>query len=493
MVKKTKSLNLVKRLKAKDVRQRRQALRCVSPDDARYTSATNALRDYVSYEAEIKTAAYVQYILLETRAEFGKASRRNVREVKQALSKFDPLNAFLIEDEITHHDQLAVIDEIGRHVSIETKSLLHPGTTSYDIVDTLRAYLFKGAWFGKIRPKVCEGIERLCQLSEMSEKENLIQVGRTHLQDTSPVPFSMTLAAYARRFSEMVQYCDRHFKDLRGKVSGIVGTGASIDIVIGEGKALKFEKAALKKLGLKPDYAATQITSRERQCYVGEGLATLALVLGNFANDMRYLYSSAVGEINSRKDAARLGGSSADAGKNNPIQWENIAGKAALIASGMLVLHATIDSNLGRDLRNSVQGRYQPQTMMVQTYEAFSRFLKELGQFSINADRMRENLVYVRDNPTEAMTAILRAKGFLHSEYGEGHNFVKEMAKRAKTQKKGLVNVCLRDDEFREFFGALPKRESEILLGDIEKYIGPAYKKARNNRAYSRGVIARAA
>ncbi|MCX6742419.1 MAG: lyase family protein [Candidatus Pacearchaeota archaeon] len=487
-----KSLNLVGRLKKRDVRKRRDALRCISPDDARYTFATNALADYLSYEAEIKTAAYIQYVLLETRAEFGKAERKHVRRVKASLDKFDPLNALLIEDEVTHHDQIAVIDEIGRHVPLETKALLHPGTTSYDIVDTLRAYLLKKAWFEKIRGKVCEGIEKICQLSELSEKENILQVGRTHLQDTSPVPFSMTLAGYARRFAEMVEYCDRSFNDLRGKVSGIVGTGASVDMVIGEGKSLKFEKAVLKKLGLKPDYTATQITGREKLCLAGEGITLLAKVLGNFANDMRILYSSAVGEVNSRKDAARLGGSSADAGKNNPINWENIAGKAEVIASGMHVLHAMLDSNLGRDLRNSVQGRYQPQTMMVQTYEAFSRLYKELGQFSINADKMQANLAYVRENSTEAMTAILRARQFIHSEYGEGHNFVKVMAKEAKTKKKGLLNICLRDDEFREFFGSLPKKESSILLGDIEKYVGHAYKRAKDNREYSRRVIKKA-
>lgn len=488
-----KTPNLVGRLKAIDVRKRRQALRCISPDDARYTSATNALADTLSYEAEINAAAYLQYVLLETRADFGGAGRTHVRIVKEALDKVDPLNILLLEEEVTHHDQLAVIDEIGRHVPPETKALLHPGTTSYDIVDTLRAYLLKKAWFGTIRQKVCEGIEKLCQLSERAEEEHILQVGRTHLQDTSPVPFAMTLAAYARRFSEMIEYCDRQFNDLRGKASGIVGTGASIDIVIGKGKALKFERAFLKKLGLKPDYAATQITSRERLCFVGEGLSNLALVLGNLANDMRYLYSSAVGEVNSRRDAARLGGSSADAGKNNPINWENIAGKTALIVSGMSVLHAMVDSNLGRDLRNSVQGRYQPQQMMVQTYEAFSRFLKELGQFSINADRMHDNLAYVRDNPTEAMTAVLRAEGFVHSQYGEGHNFVKEMAKQAKAKKKDLLSICLKDDEFRGLFGSLPKREAAILLGEIELYVGPAYRKAEINRGYARRVIKKVA
>jgi len=57
----------------------------------------------------------------------------------------------------------------------------------------------------------------------------------------------------------------------------------------------------------------------------GHALVTLMHVIGDFANDIRILYSSDIGEVTSRDNAERLGGSSADAGKNNPINYENIS------------------------------------------------------------------------------------------------------------------------------------------------------------------------
>ena len=96
-----------------------------------------------------------------------------------------------------------------------------------------------------------------------------MQLGRTHLQDTSPVLFGSMIAGYAARIADRLEKCDNSFGDLRGKVSGIVGTGASVDMVIGEGKSIEFERSVLDKLGLKPDYTSTQVVQKERLVDVG--------------------------------------------------------------------------------------------------------------------------------------------------------------------------------------------------------------------------------
>ncbi|MBW2966410.1 hypothetical protein KY342_04880, partial [Candidatus Woesearchaeota archaeon] len=307
-----------------------------------------------------------------------------------------------------------------------------------------------------------------------------------HLQNTSPVPFGATLAGYAARFANRVERCDEYFNDLRGKISGIVGTGASIEMVIGKEKALEFEEAVLKKLDLKPDYTATQIVQKERLADVGHGLVTLMHVLGDFANDMRLLYSSAINEVTSRDNAERLGGSSADALKNNPINYENICGKVVVVESGMRVLYDMIHSDLQRDLRGSVQARYQPQAMMVETYESFSRFNnRALTQLSVNEDTMARNLQPVKDNPSEAMVAILRGAQWVHSKYGVGHDFVKEMGKKAQKQGIRLLDAALEDDEFRNLYDILPKDKQDILNGKLEKYVGAAKEKAGLNIAYA--------
>ncbi|MBI4140457.1 hypothetical protein HY485_01325 [Candidatus Woesearchaeota archaeon] len=459
-------------------------LKCINPDDAKYWKTTKKLSHYLSAEAEWRCFAFVQKVLLETRKEFGQAQQKHVDEVSVALEKISPLNMALLEEKVTKHDQLAVIEEIGRFVSPETKALLHPGTTSYDIVDTARSYLLKKAWTEVIRPKVKEVVSKLCDLAE--QHIDLLQVGRTHLQDTSPITFGSMIASYAKRIAERTQKCDNAFDGLLGKISGIVGAGASIEVVIGKGKARDFENCVLEKLGLKADPAATQIVAKERIVDVAANISTLMGVSANFANDMRILYSSAIGEVTSLDAAARLGGSSADAGKNNPVNYENIKGKARVVESSFTIVNGLLETNLQRDLCNSVQARYEPQLMMTRMYESYCRLSKALDELSVNDGRMRENLVSVRERPTEAMTAITRAHCYIHPKYGVGHDVVKKFAKEAKISKRKLIDVALEDEHFRTAFNSWPEWHQRILNGELELYLGATKEKAKENVAYAR-------
>jgi len=489
MARKKEEWDLISKLSPAERAEGEFALDCISPDDGKYRKASKELMPYLSARAEWDGCIKVQRTLLETRVEFGKARKEDLDALDLAIPQVRELNISLLEeDKRLNHDQLAVLAELGLHMPESVEAVLHPGTTSYDILDTARAYLLKGAWNEIIRPQIAKGIEKLCQLSEKSQ--SLLQTGRTHLQNTSPVPFGTTFALYAARLAERVERCDYYFAALKGKISGIVGTGASIDMVIGSGKSLEFERAVLGKLGLEPDLTATQIVSKERVADIGHGLTTIAEVLGNFANDIRILYSSAIKEVTSRDNKERLGGSSADATKNNPIQYENMAGKAAVVESGMRVLYEMIHSDLQRDLRNSVQARYQPNAMMVQVYEMFTRLDKSLDNFSINEDRVAENLKYVRRNPGEAATAILRGEtGWVHSQYGPGHEFVKKIGQIAQREGRPLLEVALTDSEFRLLYDSLPSEKQNILSGQLELYTGSAFERAETNRATARRII----
>jgi len=472
-------LNRVSKLGPEQEAIARFRMTTISPDDGKYAKKVDPLRMYLSSGAEWLECAKIQYVLLKTRKSFGQAEESDVRKVSRAIKKFDTLNASLLEEEITKQDQLAVLKELGRGTSMTIEALLHPGTTSYDILDTARSRLLKNAWNDVMKPEMLKSVRSLCNLA--NTYAGVIQVGRTHLQNTSPVLFSGVLAGYAVRLADRIELCDQYFNDLRGKISGIVGTGASIDMVIGEGKSMEFESKVLKALGLKPDYTATQIVQKEKLADVGHGLVTLMHILGDFANDMRLLYSSAIQEVSDRKGSARLGGSSADAMKNNPIDWENIGGKVAVVESGMRVLYDMIHSDFQRDLRNSVQGRYQPGMMMAQTYESFVRMNKALTTLSVNEDKMAENLIPVRNNPSEAMVAILRGEGWIHSKYGIGHDFVKKMGILSNTNKEKLLDTCLKDEEFQKVYNTLPQVKQQILRGEIERYLGSAQKRTEIN------------
>jgi adenylosuccinate lyase len=488
-------LDLVSKLSPEERLLAREHLKCSSPDDAKYWKDTATLSEtFLSAHAEWLACAHVQKVLLQTRVEFGKAEQRHLADVEDAMPKIDTLNIALLEDKLLH-DQKAVLAEFSRHVSPETLALMHPGTTSYDILDTARSWLLKRCWKEGFRPKVAEVISKLCNLAELyagiskpDETGPVLQTGRTHLQNTSPVVFGAVLAGYAARLAARVERADAAFGDLRGKISGIVGTGASIEQVFGTGKSREFEAAVLEKLDLKPDYTASQIVQKERLADVGNAIVTSQQVLSDFANDIRILYSAAINEIVSRDSTKRLGGSSADPAKDNPINWENIAGKAIVVSSGMPVLYAMIMSDLQRDLRNSVQGRYQPAGMIVQTYESFVRASKALDKLSVNKDKMAANLEVVRRVPSEAMQAIARARGWYHPTLGDGYDAVNSYAVKAKQNGKPLLEVALEDPEFVKFHSGLGEIHRWILSGQLEHYTGSSVQDAKDNVAYARKV-----
>jgi adenylosuccinate lyase len=427
--------------------------------------------------------------MLQTRMEYGQAEKWNVDEVDAALGKISPLNMSLIENNLTHHDQLALLEELGRYISPQTKALLHPGTTSYDVLDTARAYNLKAAWKEVVRPEAAKTVVGLCNLS--TKARNMMQVGRTHLQDTSPVTVDLRMSKYARRIADQIEACDNSFRGLKGKMSGIVGTGAGIEMVVGKGRSMDFEMDVLKKLDLEPDYSATQTTAREPIVRVGNDITLLMLSLGKFAHDTRILYSSAINEITSRDNAERLGGSSADATKNNPIDYENIEATTTIVSSGMNVLYSTVITDLERDLTDSKRLRYQPGLMISETYEAFSRANKKcLPQFSINEDNLGKNLIPVRKNPSEAMTAILKGAKFISSK-GVGHDAVKDFGKKAKKENKTLLEIALQDSEFTDVYTTLSQDSKDILNGKLELYLGSALERADKNVKYSIAVANR--
>jgi adenylosuccinate lyase len=257
-------------------------------------------------------------------------------------------------------------------------------------------------------------------------------------------------------------------------------------MVIGEKQSIAFEKRVLEKLGLKPDYAATQITQKERYADIGHGLVTLTQVVAALADDVRKMYSTEIGEMTSRDNKERLGGSSSDATKNNPIEYEHVIGTARIIKNAQGLLYDMIASDFQRDLTDSVPGRTQPQEMMVETLRIFERLNGALEQLSINDDRLRKNLQIVRDKPGEAMTAILRGEKWVHSYYGIGHDFVKKMSQKAQKEARPLLGVCLEDVEFKELYKKLPEKKKDILAGRIELYIGSAKERTKINLEQAR-------
>ncbi|PIZ56797.1 hypothetical protein COY28_00700 [Candidatus Woesearchaeota archaeon CG_4_10_14_0_2_um_filter_57_5] len=323
---------------------------------------------------------------------------------------------------------------------------------------------------------------------------DVLRVGRTHLQGTSPVTFGWHFAQYAARLADRFMRCDDAYANLRGKVRGIVGTGASIEQVVGVGGALGFERDVLAQLGLLPHRGSSQIVPRENLADAAHAIATLGMVLGDFANDIRLLYATGIAEVTTSTDAALLGLSSADATKNNPVNYENVIGKATMLKHLMGIVYELIPSDLERDLTNSVMGRYEPQGMMVMVHEMHARMGERcLPGLTIVRDNAEANLQRVRDNPGEAMTAILRGvEGWRSSTYGPGHDFVNKVAIQAQKDGSRLLDVAMTDPDFAHaYHSQMTETQRAILGGQLELYVGAVPDIIASNVSYARDLAAR--
>ena len=102
---------------------------------------------------------------------------------------------------------------------------------------------------------------------------------------------------------------------------------------------------------------------------------------------------------------------------------------------------------------------------------------------------MTRNLEKYSKFPDEAMVAILRGEGWIHPTYGEGHNFVKQIAREAKQNRLPLLDVALKDNHFKTLYDSLPEKKRKILEGNMEYYIGFSKDRARENIKFSRQVL----
>lgn len=478
-----KDIDLFSKLSPEEQKEMDWGLLCVDPLDDKYRKSITPLMPYISKAGEWNYCAQVQAAILLGLEKFKKATEKNVEEIDAVIEQIVPANITLLENDVTHHDQLAVIAELSRYVSEDTARKIHPGTTSYDILDTARNLAFKEAWFDVMRPEAVDNARELAMLARSEHLLDAVQVGRTHNQHTSPLYFKYVLSCYAVNIANAIERIDLATEDLEGKLAGITGSGASIAEFVGQDKQMDFEQHVIEDiLELKLCTNPTQIIPKANLILFGVNILLLNGELANMANTMRLLYSAEIGEVVSMPEKERLGGSSADAGKNNPINWENIAGQYEVAKGGLSTLFALQVSDHQRDLRGSVQARYEPQRIMAMTYEALKRTRKAVKNLYVVKERMKANLEGIRKKPTEAMTGILKAHLFNHPEYGDAHESVKQWAKKAQKEKSLLLTVAMEDDSFVSYWtNKLDDRQREILSGNLEEYARSSIPRTHRN------------
>jgi len=199
----------------------------ISPLDFRYKN-TQAQK-YLSEDAFVRYQLDVQAALVKGLAKHKICSAKAAAEVAKACKRVTCKDVYA-EDARIKHSTRALVNCIRNHVSNSTKPYIHFTATSFDIVDTANAARYRDFTNDVLVPELKKLIKTLSALA-LREKDT-VQIGRTHGQHAVPITFGYAIAEYVDRLGNQLQKIKTSSNDLRGKVSGAVGSHNSQKLFI---------------------------------------------------------------------------------------------------------------------------------------------------------------------------------------------------------------------------------------------------------------------
>ena len=205
--------------------------------------------------------------------------------------------------------------------------LVHPnddvnkGQSSNDVIPTAMHVAAVQALRDRLLPAVEKLRDALAQKAEAFD--DIVKIGRTHLQDATPLTLGQEFSGYVAQLDHNVQRSSSTLLHLEELALGgtAVGTGLNAHPELGDRVA-----ARLSELTGYPFVSAPNkfeaLASKDAIVFAHGALKTLAASLTKIANDLRWLASgprSGIGEITI---PANEPGSSIMPGKVNPTQCE---------------------------------------------------------------------------------------------------------------------------------------------------------------------------
>lgn len=161
---------------------------------------------------------------------------------------------------------------------------------------------------------------------------DIVKIGRTHLQDATPLTLGQEFSAYAQQLSDATERLNQAQTHLLRLAQGGTAVGTGLNAPAGFSEEIAAEIAALTgRAYVTAPNKFEALASNDALVQFSATLATLAVALTKIANDIRLLGSgprSGLGELNLPTNEP---GSSIMPGKVNPTQAEMLTMVAAQV------------------------------------------------------------------------------------------------------------------------------------------------------------------
>jgi adenylosuccinate lyase len=403
-----------------------------SPLDTRYLEILpETLSEEFSLKSQVKVEAEW---LLELKA------RGFIKETLTSEALYAALDG-LKQEEITEierttqHATRALVEAIASRLKKaglkESAEWVHVGLTSFDTVDTAARWRLKEFMAQDLLPQLALFKKELLRRSELHAATP--QVGRTHGQWAVPSLFGLLFSESLDRVLDQEPRVKMSVENLRGQSSGAIGGYQATSLLVDN--PLDLEKSFLRRLGLKPAYASSQILPPEDVVNLAQDLYVIASVVAKLAGDLRHLARSEIAEISEGMAPGQVGSSTMPQ-KRNPWNFEHVCSLYKVLQTRLQLLQIDMVTEHQRDLTNSASGRFYIEFFAL-VYLMLHRMNKVLPRMEAHTQNMARNLAAAGGSIyAEALYVGLTLKGV-----EDAHSKVRESARESEAKGVDIIDV----------------------------------------------------
>lgn len=287
----------------------------------------------------------------------------------------------------------------------------------------------------EIKEKLLPAMDSLIESFEILEEQNdgIIKIGRTHLQDATPIKFSQEISGWRGMLEESKKQIVAASEFL--SVLALGGTAVGTGINAPRGFAELSAKYVSELTGI--DFSSEEnkfhaLTSKDALVFAHGALKGLAANLMKIANDIRWLASGprcGIGEITIPENEP---GSSIMPGKVNPTQCEAVT----MVAVQVMGNDATIGFAAS-------QGNFQLNVFMPVIIYNFLQSVKLLSDVMESFNKncvvgIRANYEKMRDNLNNSLMLVTALNTHI------GYENAAKVAKLAYAEGITLKEACIR-------------------------------------------------
>ena len=275
---------------------------------------------------------------------------------------------------------------------------------------------------------------------KVKEFRNIIKVGRTHLQDATPLTLGQEFSGYQSQLEDCINRIKNAIKEIYFLAQGGTAVGTGINTKKNFDKKVCKEISKLTKISFKPSknkFAA--LAAHDSIVNFSGTLNTTAVCLMKIANDIRFLGSGPRAGYGELTLPANEPGSSIMPGKVNPTQSEAVT----------MVCVKVIGNHTGITIAGS-QGQFELNVFkpliaynVLQSIDLISDSSKNFARYCVrgikaNKEKIKNDL----DNSLMLVTALAPKIG-----YDKAANIAKKALKNNTTLKTEIIKSGLMNEK----------------------------------------------